>query len=152
MHVISTEYDVLTDKYIKVELGEKEDKLSTSSIQNRDNISSLTNNVGYADITTVNKLIAETVIAEFINVANTKLTNAQINQLAVSKISCSGIIQASQFVLDDLVAKLLVADNAKIAETLEAGNIKIAGNVKVTSGSISIKSSEADGPSIKMEM
>ena len=152
LHDISTEYDVLTDKYIKVELGEKEDKLSTSSIQNGDNISSLTNNVGYADITTVNKLIAETVIAEFINVANTKLTNAQINQLAVIKISCSGIIEASQFVLDDLVAKLLVADNAKIAETLEAGNIKIAGNVKVTSGSISIKSSEADGPSIKMEM
>lgn len=72
--------------------------------------------------------------------------------MAVSKISCSGIIEVSQFVLDDLVAKLLVADNVKIAETLEAGNIKIAGNVKVTSGSISIKSSEADGPSIKMEM
>ena len=67
LRVISTEYDVLTDKYIKVELGEKEDKLSTSSIQNGDNISSLTNNVGYADITTVNKLIAETVTAEFIN-------------------------------------------------------------------------------------
>ena len=46
LHDISTEYDVLTDKYIKVELGEKEDKLSKSSIQNGDNISSLTNNVG----------------------------------------------------------------------------------------------------------
>ena len=147
LRVITTEYDALTDRYITVTLGEKEDKLSNESIQNGDNISSLSNDVGYADITTVNKLIAETVTAEFINAANAKLTNAQINQLAVTKISCSGIIEASQFVLDNLVAKLLVADNAKIAETLEAGNIKVAGDVRITSGSISIKATEADGPS-----
>lgn len=151
LRVITTEYDALSDKYITVTLGEKEDKLSNETIQNGDNISSLSNDVGYADITTVNKLIAETVTAEFINAANAKLTNAQINQLAVTKISCSGIIEASQFVLDNLVAKLLVADNAKIAETLEAGNIKVAGDVRITSGSISIKATEADGASFVVD-
>ena len=138
LRVISTKYDVISAKYDSIELGTVEDKFSSQSIQNGDSISSLTNDVGYADITTVNKLIADTITAEFIQAVNAKLTTAQIQELQVAKIECSGIIEASQFVLDELVAKLLIADNAKISETLEAGNIKVAGDITVNSGEIKL--------------
>ena len=138
LRVISTKYDVISAKYDSIELGTVEDKFSSQSIQNGDSISSLTNDMGYADITTVNKLIADTITAEFIQAVNAKLTTAQIQELQVAKIECAGIIEASQFVLDELVAKLLIADNAKISETLEAGNIKVAGDVTVNSGEIKL--------------
>lgn len=141
LRAISTDFNVITGRYNSVELGVKDDTLSSQSIQNGDSISSLTNDVGYADITTVNKLIADTITAEFIQAVNAKLTQAQIQELSVAKINCSGIIEASQFTLDELVAKLLVADNAKIAETLEAGNIKVAGDITVNSGEITIEGS-----------
>lgn len=141
LRAITTNYNVITGRYNSVELGVKDDTLSSQSIQNGDSISSLTNDVGYTDITTVNKLIADTVTAEFIQAVNAKLTKAQIEELSVAKISCSGIIEASQFTLDELVAKLLVADNAKISETLEAGQIKVSGDITVNSGEITIEGS-----------
>jgi hypothetical protein len=139
LRAITTEYNVLKNKYNKVKLGEKEDTISASSIQNGDNVSSLTNDAGYADSSTVNKLIANTVTAEYIQAQNAKLTQAQIEELSVSKIKCAGIIEASQFTIDKLVAKLLVADDAEIANTLTAGKLKVAGDVKITSGSILIE-------------
>lgn len=138
LRVISYEYNVLAERYEEAKLGIKEDKLSTNSIQNGDSITSLTNDAGYADVTTVHKLIAETITAEFLSAVNAKLTTAQIDQLSTAKIQCTGIIEASQYVIDELVATLLTAENAKIANTLEAGKIKVKGNVEITSGSINI--------------
>lgn len=144
LRVISTDYDCIKDKYISVELGEKSDKLSAASIQNGDNISSLSNDVGYADITTVNKLIADTVTADYIQAKNASMTEAQIKYLEVAKISCPGIIEASQFTLDQLVATMLTAENAKISQTLEAGMIKVSGDISIQSGAINITSDDGN--------
>ncbi len=138
LRVITTTYDVLGDKYESVELGEKEDTMTSNSVQTGDGVSALTNDVGYTSVTTVNKLIADIVNANFIEALNAKLSKAQIAQLEVEQINVKGIIQASQFEIDSLVAKLLVADNAKIADTLEAGKIKVAGDISINSGKITI--------------
>lgn len=138
LRVISTVYDALGDKYESVELGEKEDTMTSNSVQTGDGVSALTNDVGYASVTTVNKLIADIVNANYIEALNAKLSKAQIAQLEVEQINVKGIIQASQFEIDSLVAKLLVADNAKITDTLEAGKIKVAGDISINSGKITI--------------
>lgn len=138
LRVISTNYNVLTDQYISVELGKKADTMSSTSIQNGDSISSLTNDAGYADITTVNKLIADIVTANYINAANATLSKAQIEELEVAKINVPGIIEASQYSIDNLVAKLLTADNAVIKQKLEAGEISVKGNIDIINGSISL--------------
>ena len=138
LRVISTEYDVITNQYTNVELGEKKEALSDNSVQTGDNVSSLSNNVGYTDSSEVNKIITNVVTADFIQATNAKLTKAQIDELAVARIKCSGIFEASQFILDELVANKLTAENAKIAQTLEAGTIRVSGDVTVLSGQISI--------------
>lgn len=141
LRVITTVYDALGDKYESVELGEKEDTMTSNSVQTGDGVSALTNDVGYASVTTVNKLIADIVNANYIEALNAKLSKAQIAQLEVEQINVKGIIQASQFEIDSLVAKLLVADNAKITDTLEAGKIKVAGDISINSGKITITGS-----------
>ena len=142
LRVISTEYDVLSGRYTKIELGEKADKLSGNSVQTGDDVSSLTNDVGYTDVSTVNKLIAKTVTADFIQAKNAKLTTAQITELQTARIKCTGILEATQLELDTLVAKMLVADNAAIANELKAGTVTVAGDITIISGAISITNGE----------
>lgn len=144
LRVISTKYDAIADRYESIDLGEKKDKMSSSSVQTGDNVSSLSNDAGYADVTTVNKLIAKQITAEYLEAVNAKLSEAQIKQLSVEKIECAGIIEASQFTLDTLVAKLLTADNAEIKETLKAGHIEVAGDIDVRKGQISITSEDGN--------
>ena len=142
LRVISTEFNVISNTYSKVELGEKSDKLSANSIQNGDDVSSLTNDVGYTDVSTVNKLIAKTVTADYIQAKNAKLSTAQITELETARISCTGILEATQLELDTLVAKMLTAENAAIANELKAGTVTVAGDITVNSGSISITNGE----------
>lgn len=142
LRVVSTEYDVLSGRYTKIELGEKADKLSGNSVQTGDDVSSLTNDVGYTDVSTVNKLIAKTVTADFIQAKNAKLTTAQITELQTARIKCTGILEATQLELDTLVAKMLVADNAAIANELKAGTVTVAGDITINSGAISITNGE----------
>ena len=143
LRVISTTYNVLLNRYDSIDLGEKSEKISASSVQTGDNVSSLSNDVGYTDITTVNKLIAKTITADLIQAKNAKLSKAQIEELQTARIKCTGIIEATQFELDTLVAKMLTADNAVIKQTLEAGTVKVKGDITVTSGSIKIESTES---------
>ena len=142
LRVISTEFNVMSNTYSKVELGEKSDKLSANSIQNGDDVSSLTNDVGYTDVSTVNKLIAKIVTADYIQAKNAKLSTAQITELETARISCTGILEATQLELDNLVAKMLTAENAAIANELKAGTVTVAGDITVNSGSISITNGE----------
>lgn len=142
LRVITTEYDVLKNAYEQVELGEKSDTLSASSVQNGDDISSLTNDSDYASTSTVSKLIAKTVTADYIQAQNAKLTSAQITELTSARIKCTGILEASQLELDKLVATMLIADDAEIANTLSAGQVKVAGDISVNSGQISITNGE----------
>lgn len=143
LRVISTTYNVLLNRYDNIELGEKPEKISSSSVQTGDNVSSLTNDVGYADTTTVNKLIAKSITADLIQAKNAKLSKAQIEELQSARIKVTGLIEATQFELDTLVAKMLTADNAVIKQTLEAGVVKVKGDITVTRGSISIESTES---------
>lgn len=143
LRVISTTYNVLLNRYDSIDLGEKSEKISSSSVQTGDNVSSLSNDVGYTDVTTVNKLIAKTITADLIQAKNAKLSKAQIEELQTARIKCTGIIEATQFELDTLVAKMLTADNAVIKQTLEAGTVKVKGDITVTSGSIKIESTES---------
>ncbi len=142
LRVITTEYNALKNAYEKVELGEKDDTLSASSVQNGDDISSLTNDSDYASTSTVNKLIAKTITADYIQAQNAKLTTAQITELQTARIKCTGILEASQLELDKLVAAMLIADDAEIANTLSAGQVKVAGDISVNSGQISITNGE----------
>lgn len=142
LRVITTEYDAILGRYDSIELGEKEDTMSGSSIQNGDNISSLTNDAGYASVSQVSKLIADIVTANYVEALNAKLSTAQINQLSVERIECAGIFEASQFVLDELVAKMLIAENAQISQVLKAGEIQVAGDISINSGQITIYSDE----------
>ena len=138
LRVISTEYNVILDSYTKIELGEKKDTLSDSSISTGDNVSSLTNDTGYTDENKVSQIVARTVTADYIQAINAKLSKAQIGQLQTERIKCTGILEASQFELDKLVAKRLVADNASISQTLSAGQIKVSGDIDIKSGQINI--------------
>lgn len=142
LRVISTTYNVILNRYVDIYLGEKPEKLSANSVQTGDDVSSLTNDVGYADITTVNKLIAKTVTAELIQAKNASLTKAQIEELQTARIKVTGLIEATQFELDTLVAKMLTADNAVIKQTLEAGTVKVKGDITVTKGQITIENTD----------
>ena len=142
LRVITTKYNAILDRYDSIELGEKPDKLSANSVQTGDNVSSLINDVGYTDITTVNKLIAKTITADLIQAKNAKLSKAQIEELQTARIKITGMIEATQFELDKLVAKMLVADNAEIKHVLEAGEIKVKGDITVTSGEITLINKE----------
>lgn len=142
LRVVETNYDVILGRYSNITLGEKPDKLSSSSVQQGDGVSSLTNDVGYADATTVNKLIAKIVTADYIKAKNAEMSKAMIEQLETARIRCTGIIEASQFELDTLVAKMLTADNAVIKQTLEAGTVKVNGDITIASGSIKIENKE----------
>ena len=144
LRVISTEYDVLKNTYENIELGEKSETLSSNSVQNGDNVSSLTNDSDYASTSTVSKLIAKTVTADYILAKNAKLTAAQITELQTARIKCTGILEASQLELDQLVAKMITAEDAAIANELSAGTVKVAGDITVNSGSISIKGGQAE--------
>lgn len=145
LRVISTSYDAIKNKYSNIELGEKQEKLSDGSVQVGDGVSSLTNDSGYTDLLTVRQLIAETITADYINAKNARLSKAMISELETAKINCSGIIEASQFSIDNIVAKMLVAENATISKVLNAGTIKISGDLSITKGSINI--SNDDGTS-----
>ena len=138
LRVISTTYNVITNSFDNIELGEKKDKFSDNSVQNGDSISSLSNDAGYTDEDRVSQIIAETVTADYIQAQNAKLSKAQIDDLSVQRIKCTGILEATQFEIDKLVSKMLVADNAEIAQTLTAGNIKVSGDIDVKSGQINI--------------
>lgn len=146
LRVISTVYDAILDRYSSIELGEKSDTISSSSVQTGDSVSSLVNDKGYADEKTVSSIIAKTVTADYIQATNAKLSKAQIEELETARIKVTGMLEASQAEIDQLVAKMLIADNAKIKETLEAGEIKVSGDITVKSGEISIQNE--DGSSV----
>ena len=142
LRVISIEYDAILNRYSNIELGEKEDTISSSSVQTGDNVSSLSNDSGYTTSKEVNNMIVNTVSAKYIEASNAKLSKAQIDELSTARIKCTGILEASQFEIDKLVAKLLIADDAVIRKTLTAGEIKVSGDVSIKSGEISISNEE----------
>jgi len=131
--VIYTEYDVLTNSYSEIELGDKTNTITSNIVSTGDNISSLKNDADYANRQYIVELIAENA-----NIINAEIQNAIIKTLEVSKINVSGLLEASSGSIDQLVAKMFTADNAAIADALLAGTIRVKGDFTMDSGSITI--------------
>lgn len=142
LRAVKTTYNAIEERYESIELGEKSETISSSSVQAGDSVSSLSNDKGYTTQPEVVNIIAKTVTADYIKAANAKLSQAQIEDLTTARIRCTGILEASQFDIDKLVAKLLIADNAEIKETLSAGHIKVSGDIEVKSGEINIQNED----------
>lgn len=134
LKIKKTSYDVLKNVFKEVTVGTIQNGITDTVLLKNDNISSLTNNAGYTDEAKVTKLTAETITSDYISSSNAHLTNAQIQDLETYQIKCSGIVEASRGSIDELVAKLLTADDAEIKNTLIAGNIKVKGQLETTDG------------------
>lgn len=134
LKIKKTTYNVLSNVLSEVTVGTIQNGITDTVLLKNDNISSLTNNVGYADEAKVTELTAHTITSDYITSTNAHLSEAQIEDLETYKIKCSGIIEASKGSIDELVAKLLIADDAEIKNTLTAGNIKVKGQLETTDG------------------
>lgn len=136
--VIKTEYNVLTETYDSIEIGDKGTGFVDTAITQGDSVSALTNDRNFADITTVTKLVAERIEADYIHALQAEITEAQIQTLTTTELNAT-IITAEKFEIDKLVASLLVADDAAIRNTLVVGdNLIVNGEVNIKNGSISI--------------
>lgn len=131
--VIMTEYNVLTNRYNEIELGDKVSTISNNIVSLGDPVSSLSNDAEYTNKSYVTKLVAET--AEIINAS---IQNAVIDILQVGKINVSGMLEASTITVDEIVAKLLKAENAQISNVLSAGSVRVRGDISVQSGEITL--------------
>lgn len=139
LQVISTKYDVITEKYTDIGLGTKKSNFSDNALSIGDDISSLNNDANYTDEIKVGELIAKTITAEYIQATNAEFSNAQITALKTDNILASGIIQAAEASIDTLIAQLLVAEDAEVRNQLIVGdNIIVNGEINIKSGSISI--------------
>ena len=147
--VIKTEYNVLTETYGSIEIGDKGTGFTDTAIVEGDSVSSLTNDRNFADITTVTKLVAERIEADFIQAAQASISEAQIDALTTNELSAT-LITAQKFDIDNLVATLLVADDAAVRNTLVVGeDLVVNGEINVMSGSISISSKERKDNAIR---
>lgn len=136
--VIKTEYNVLTETYDSIEIGDKGTGFVDTAITKGDSVSALTNDRNFADISTVTKLVAERIEADYIHALTAEITEAQIQTLTTTELNAT-IITAEKFEIDKLVASLLVADDAAIRNTLVVGdNLIVNGEVNIKNGSISI--------------
>lgn len=118
--VISTEYNVLTDSYNEIELGDKVGDISNTVVITGDNISSLKNDAEYGDKEYIKRLIVEN-----LDTINATIENAIIGYLEVSNAN-----------IDQVIARLLTSDNATIKQVLKAGNIEVTGHIEALSGNI----------------
>lgn len=140
--VIKTEYNVLTDRYDSIELGEESTSFTNNALTKGDSVSALTNDRNYADVTTVTKLVAERIEADYIKSMEAEITEAQIQTLSADSISAA-LIEAQRFCIDELVATLLVADDASIRNQLTVGDgLIVSGEINIKSGQISIVDDE----------
>lgn len=144
--VIKTEYNVLTESYDSIEVGDKGTGFVDTAITEGDSVSALTNDRNFADITTVTKLVAERITAEFIQANQAEITAAQIQTLTADSITAQ-LITAQEFAIDKLIARLLVAEDAAIRNTLTVGTeLIVSGEINIKNGTISIngENREAD--------
>ena len=129
--VISTEYNVLTNSYNEIELGDVLEKITNNVISRGDNISALKNDVDFAKKTYVVDFVAENA-----DIINAQIQNAIIKTLEAAHVNISNSLTASHGTIDQLVASMLTAENAKIRDMLEAGSVRVTGKIVALSGEI----------------
>ncbi len=138
LKVEETEYDPIAGRYKSITLGEKKRTIIDTYINRGESISNLTNDAGYTKIEGVNNTVDD-------KVENANLSENQKTELSQGNVNIDGALDASQNMLDEIVAKLLVADNAVINNVLKTGNLIInaRGSLHVENGgSISLGSQE----------
>jgi hypothetical protein len=129
--VISTEYNVLTDSYNEIELGDKASKITSNVVSVGDNISSLKNDEEFA-----NKTYVVDFVAENAKIINAEIQNAIIKTLEAAHVNITNSLTASHATIDQLVANMMLSENAKISKLLEAGSIRVTGKITALSGDI----------------
>jgi len=139
--VISTEYNVLSDEYTEIELGDKKEKITNTIVTTGDNLSSLKNDVDYASKEYITKLVADN--AQIINV---EIQNAMIQNLEAVSADISGSLKASIATIDALIARLFTTDYAEVAKALIAGTVRVKGDLTLDSGSITINRTIVGAP------
>lgn len=136
--VSKTQFNVLTETYEEIELGDGSSSFTSNAVVTGDNVSSLTNDRNYANKTTVTNLIAENINADFIKAINAEITEAQIASLTTEEITTT-LIEAETLAIDELVASLMVSDDAAIRNQLIVGeNLIVNGEINIDNGTISI--------------
>jgi len=129
--VISTKYNVLSNSYDEIELGEESSKITNNIVTNGDNVSKLTNDSEYTNKTYVVEFVAENA-----KIINAVIQNAIIETLQAANVNISGLLQASWATIDKLVAQMLTATDAEITNMLKAGSVVVSGNITALSGEI----------------
>lgn len=133
LEVIKTEYDSISERYLSITLGTKKSNFTDSALTSGDNVSALINDEGYVDEAKVGEIIARTVTADFIQAKEAKISSAQFDSVTVSDI-----LNANVGMFDELIANRMITDDAVVKQTLEAGNIKVAGDITVKNGEITL--------------
>ncbi len=138
LKVKETEYDPIAGRYKSIVLGEKKRTIKDTYINRGESISNLTNDEGFTKINNVKMTVEK-------RVRNANLSENQKTELSEGHVNIDGALDASQNMLDAIVAQLLVADNAVINNVLKAGNLIInaRGALRIEDGgSISLGSQE----------
>lgn len=129
--VISTEYNVITNAYNQIELGEKVATLTNNVVSIGDNVTSLKNDAEYTD-----KDYVVNFVAEQATIYNAIIKKAVINTLETTSVNISKSLSAAHGTIDELVANLLMAENATVRNILTAGAIRVRGHIEALSGEI----------------
>ena len=128
MRVQSITYDSVKDEYENIGLGDRKPMLSNSILRTNDKMSYLRNDRNFV----AQPQVAEVVKNGADNVVG--LTDQQVKTLSTAQFNCPGIIEGSLTTIDTLVARLLVADNAQIKNTLVAGTVVVKGTITAEDG------------------
>lgn len=130
MRVKAIEYDVLKDAYNDIELGDRSASFASQLLRTNDKMSYLKNDTNFVTQPTVAGTVSDAN-------NNASFSDDQIDELKKVTIPCPGIIQGSSGAVDQVVAQLLIADNAYIKDTLEADKVIVRGKIYATDGEFS---------------
>ena len=152
LKVITTEYNVLTGRYNSIEMGTTKATIVNSIVCKNDNISSLTNDKGYTDQTTVNELIAKNITAEFIKAQNAELSQAQIDQLSSGQLNVDGNINIIRGSINIQNEENNTQFSVSSDGNVTANSVEIKGHIVADSGKIGDCEIDANGQLIARKL
>lgn len=134
--IIATEYNVLTNAYNSVDMGQIKDTIVNNIVCRNDPISVMANDAGYTTDMKVNSIIAEKITAQYLKAVNAELTDAQIAQLMAGNIQVTGEINVKSGSIE-----IQNDDETKVFSVDENGNLfansaTIEGKITAKEGNI----------------
>lgn len=128
LRVQSITYDSVKDEYISIGIGDRRPLITDRVLRKNDKMSELRNDTHFV----IEPQVADVVETGANNLAG--FTEEQIMTLRVQKFYAPGLMEGSSPVIDQLVAKMLIADDAEIRNQLVAGSIVIKGSLEAVTG------------------